>query len=106
MDKALQEIQERLNVHDSQRPFCIMVAGGSSTGKSSTVLPELIAALGDKAVLVEQDWYQLGQNFAEKDTSPYRWDDPRNFQISQLAAGLRQLQQGHTISAPLFDVEP
>lgn len=104
MDKAIRDIRDRLNARTSQEPFCIMVAGGSATGKSSTVLPYVIAAFGDQAVLVEQDWYQLGQNFAEKDTSPYRWDDPRNFQISRLASDLQQLKQGHTITTPSFDV--
>jgi len=104
MDKALQDIRARLDGRDPQKPFCIMVAGGSATGKSSAVLPEVMAAFGDQAVLVEQDWYQLGQNFAEKDTSPYRWDDPRNFQIDRMATDLRALKRGEPITTPSFDV--
>ncbi len=86
------------------KPVIIMVAGGSASGKSSQVLPQLMSAFGDKALLVEQDWYQLGVRFAEKDESPYKWDDPRNFQIDLLATDLKKLSAGETVSLTSFDV--
>jgi uridine kinase len=87
------------------KPIFIMVAGGSATGKSTRIVPHLLEKLGkDNVLVVEQDWYQLGRAFKEKDSSPYRWDDPRNFQIERLAKDLKSLSDGHLVVAPSFDV--
>ncbi len=87
-----------------ERPIMIMVAGGSATGKSTQILPQILHAFGEQALRVEQDWYQLGVNFIEKDETPYKWDDPRNFQIERFAKDLAQLHDGQPIIAPSFDV--
>ena len=88
----------------TDHPIMIMVAGGSATGKSTQVLPQLLRAFGERALLVEQDWYQLGLNFTEKNETPYKWDDPRNFQIERFTKDIMQLRTGKTIVAPSFDV--
>jgi uridine kinase len=87
-----------------EHPIMIMVAGGSATGKSTQILPRLLRAFSERALLVEQDWYQLGVNFAERDETPYKWDDPRNFQIERFTKDLTQLRNGQPIIAPSFDV--
>lgn len=104
IEDIVAKVQWQLSNKANDRPILIMVAGGSATGKSSQVLPQILNAFGDKAVLVEQDWYQLGIHFNEKDTSPYKWDDPRNFQVGLFARSLAELQKGNTITAPSFDV--
>lgn len=87
-----------------QQTSLIMVTGGSATGKSSQVLPQLRSAFGEQALLIEQDWYQQGLDYAERDDSPYRWDDPANFQVERLAYDLKLLKAGQAAQVPAFDV--
>lgn len=104
LDEIIDAAKKRANSPEPTNPILIMVAGGSATGKSTQVLPRLLQAFGDDALLVEQDWYQLGLDFTDKDTSPYRWDDPKNFRIDMLAKDVATLREGQVVDAPAFDV--
>lgn len=104
VSRIIQQVRQKQAAHPD-RPLVIMVAGGSATGKSVYVLPQLTAAFKEQAIVIEQDWYQLGLDFAERDNSPYRWDDPRNFQLKRLADDIWQLQSGQAIHTPAFDVD-
>lgn len=104
---TIQEIINQTKVRLTQGvnyPIMIMIAGGSATGKSSQILPQLLDAFGDDVLLVEQDWYQLGEQFIDKNNTPYKWDDPRNFQIERFITDLVKLRKGESVSRPSFRV--
>ena len=83
-------------------PFVVAIAGGSASGK--TTLAQLLTKLLPNATLFSQDSFQLGQDFAERKTSPYKWDDPKNFCLDQCAVALADLKRGETVVIPAFDV--
>lgn len=103
LTEVIAAAQQRIDQSPGE-PVSIMVAGGSATGKSSQVMPELARAFGGRLLLVSQDWYQLGDGFPGKDSSPYRWDDPNNFQLDRLAGDIRRLRAGETVASPSFDL--
>lgn len=103
LPQIITDIQTKRKEHPDQT-LCVMVAGGSATGKSSQIAPLLLEAFGEDVLLIEQDWYQLGLDFARRDASTYKWDDPENFQIDRLAADLQKLRQGQAIQTPNFNV--
>jgi uridine kinase len=60
--------------------------------------------LGDKALLVSQDLFQFGSDFANKKTSRYKWDDPDNFDLARCAKTLSQLKNNQSVEVPNYDV--
>jgi uridine kinase len=88
---------------EGQPNFAVAVCGGSGTGKSY-ISAELCAAIQNDVKILQQDDYQLGRNFPELNTSPYRYDDPKNFQIKRFARDLRTLRQGNSIPVPNFNL--
>jgi len=83
-------------------PVLIQVSGGSCVGKS-TFIEEIKRELGIN-IIVAQDNYQLGKNFADRKTSSYKYDDPQNFQINRCYNDMQVLINGNTIEIPQFDL--
>ncbi|MEO6761303.1 MAG: hypothetical protein ABI220_02910 [Candidatus Saccharimonadales bacterium] len=88
---------------ESKPHLAVAISGGSATGKS-TLTNLVLESLGDKAVVVSLDDYQLDGKYEGFDTSIYRYDDPRNFQLQRVAQDLRTLLSGGSIQAPRFRV--
>ena len=85
-------------------PCVIAIAGGSASGKT-TLTKQLAANLGfDRVVILQQDAFQLGWDFADQENSPYRWDDPRNYTPEQIRAVLLTLLKGEPVEVPRFDL--
>lgn len=80
----------------------LAVAGGSASGKT-TIAQELAQYLPSARVF-SQDLFQLGKDFNDRKTSPYKWDDPKNFDLASCAVALATLKRGEAVSAPYFDV--
>ena len=89
-----------------KKPVLVVeIAGASGAGRT-----ELAARLqrgqgDDRAVVWHQDWYQLGDDFDGLDASPYRYDDPDNFQLARCARDLEQLRSGKPVSVPQFTLQ-
>lgn len=103
LDQILEEVRSRSMA--STPSVVVKVSGGSATGKSSQVAARISSAFGDNALLIHQDDFQLGRDFACAESSPYRWDDPENFDLERTAGVLDELSKtGHAVM-PTFSLE-
>lgn len=83
------------------RPAVILVAGGTSTGKSNFVAAPLVAALGSEVRLLSQDMHQLADS--SRLDPRYMRDDPANYGLAECREALAQFQRGEPLSWPQFD---
>jgi uridine kinase len=84
----------------------VQVAGGSASGKTSTVSKKIVEAFGNNAVLVSMDDYYKGKIFKEEETAKGRkinWDQPRALHMDLLEKHLSELKQNKIIKKPIFD---
>lgn len=79
----------------------VLVAGGSSTGKSSLVAAEIAAAFGADACLLAQDMQQSGDMTALDPR--YARDDPANYGIDACIAAIDAFRRGEEIHWPHYD---
>ncbi len=86
-------------------PKVISVAGGSCTGKSSYVVNYLKEKLTGQYTVISQDDFQLGDDFKHKDTSPWKWDDPRQFSLEECKKALLSLKAGNTVTISPFSLK-
>lgn len=98
--KLCSDIREGLEKKNS--PLMVAIAGGSCTGKS-TISRAIMAEFGNLASIVHLDDFQLGEDFQFKD-SPYRWDDPRNFDPDFALSSIVELSKGAAVEIPKFDL--
>jgi uridine kinase len=89
----------------SGKPIVIAVAGGSCSGKTSTILRYLSEDLGKDATHLSIDNFQLGEDFPKKDTSEYRWDDPDNFALDEIKNAITSLINNQITTIPIFNLE-
>lgn len=91
----------------ARRNFVIGVGGGSSVGKSyyCNYLSTKLNQAGIEVIQTSLDNYQKGEDFLEKDTSLYRWDDPKNFDLFTAAKNFHTLKRGNAINSPIFDLK-
>lgn len=87
------------------KPIFIAVAGGSCSGKTSTILRYLTEELGKDATVLSIDNFQLGEDFSKKDTTIYRWDDPDNFDLNEIKQAVISLGNNNITTIPLFNLE-
>ncbi len=102
-------------IHDLLRTrgrLVIGVAGGSATGKSSAISRSLLqwaerqvfgGAPVQGAILALDD-FQLGRVFVDQSKSPYRWDDPDNFDIPRVKAALCDIREHGRANVPTFSL--
>jgi uridine kinase len=91
-------------ISDQKKPVVLGVSGGSATGKSS--LTKLIkSARRESLTVFPLDEFQLGNSFADAAASPYRWDDPRNFDPELSSNALNTLISTGTCLIPRFSLE-
>lgn len=89
------------------KPAIIGIAGGSSTGKSSLILPALeenLIELGLPPTIVSLDNFMLGRQYIDTHDSPYRWDDPGNFALDECLQSLKELIEASTADFPVFSI--
>jgi uridine kinase len=90
----------------------IGVAGGSATGKSSAVSREVlrwaeqqvIGGVAVRGTILAQDDFQRGREFVQNSTSPYRWDDPGNFDLSSVKGALKSIAKHGQAEVPTFSL--
>jgi uridine kinase len=91
-------------VIDSQKPFCIGVAGATASGKSSVVAKVIERVASRHVAAITQDCFYRNlspEERAQADASDYNFDHPNAFdfdhQIQELRAGARD------VSVPTYD---
>lgn len=85
-------------------PAVVAIAGGSCVGKSHTVSQFINEMIGSESTYLPQDDFQLGDDFAHKD-SPYHWDDPRHFALDEYTQALRSLKNNKETTIPQFSLK-
>lgn len=81
----------------------IGIAGGTGSGKT-TLSNALAAALGDRAVVIAQDWYYRDQrHLSREERQRTNYDHPDAIETELLLADLDQLRVGVDIDAPQYD---
>jgi len=66
-------------------PFVVGICGGSASGKStiSESIKNNLVNKGAEVIVINQDDFSIGKDFEDKDISPYKWDDPKNYRIDE-----------------------
>ncbi|WP_025724399.1 uridine kinase [Acholeplasma granularum] len=87
-----------------KKPFFMIVAGGSASGKS-TVVKSILKKSGIQNVLViNQDDYYLDQkDIPMSERIKMNYDSPESVDIELLKNDLNQLLQGKSIEKPIYD---
>ncbi|MFH1723942.1 MAG: uridine kinase [Elusimicrobiota bacterium] len=86
-----------------KRPLLIGISGGSASGKTS-LARFLKEGLGDKAVIVCQDWYyEDNGGLTPEQSKELNFDHPSAIESSLFRKQLDVLMRGRPIEAPLYD---
>ena len=87
-----------------KRPVVIGVAGGTGSGKT-TVVREIISALGQDAVsVIEHDsYYKDRSHLSPDERSSINYDHPDALDTHLLVEHVRQLIEGRTVDVPVYD---
>lgn len=88
----------------SGRPIILGVAGGSGAGKT-TVVREIIRALGeDRVTVIHHDAYYRDQShLAAEERKEINYDHPDALETSLLVEHLRTLREGSPVEVPTYD---
>lgn len=88
------------------KPVIVLVAGGSASGKTSTVAKKIVEKFKKDAVLISMDDYYKGSIFKKEEIAKGRklnWDQPRALYIDKLKKHLSDLKNKKAIEKPVFD---
>jgi len=86
------------------KPFMIGIAGGSGSGKT-TVVREIIRAIGDQDVLVlmHDSYYRDRSDIPLEERRRANYDHPEALETSLMVEHLARLQQWQAVDLPLYD---
>ena len=92
---------------EANRPLVVGVSGGSASGKStySHQINLELQELGCNVTVINQDDFAIGRHFKNKHTSPYKWDDPDNYRLSDCAATISSLKRGKATTFMAYTLE-
>lgn len=96
------KIKEKIN----DKPVIVLIAGGSASGKTSTVAKKIVEKFKKDAVLISMDDYYKGSIFKKEEIAKGRklnWDQPRALYIDKLKKHLSDLKNKKAIEKPIFD---
>jgi len=106
VERVLEIIQEKLLTQ--KKPIIVEIAGGSASGKTSTVAFKIKEALGDKALVLSMDNYCHEKSFIDnknRNGENINFDQPEALNLELLKNHLIKLQQGKAIEKPIFDLK-
>ncbi len=84
-------------------PLIVGLAGGTGSGKT-TVTEALLARLGDRAVVLQHDWYYRDQRDVPlTERAKVNYDHPDAQETELLIAHVKALRAGESIVAPQYD---
>ncbi len=101
----LEKIYEDFISSNNGNPRVLSVAGGSCAGKSTLIENYFLKKFGNDIAVLNQDNFQMGEDFPLKDTSPWKWDDPLHFAPEDCRHALLELKKGNDIEIPVFSLK-
>ena len=85
------------------KPVCLGIGGGSGSGKS-WLARFLEEKLGDRVVVVCQDWYyRHNGGLSDEEAKKLNFDHPKAIETPLFSAQLADLISGQAIEAPVYD---
>lgn len=85
------------------RPFCIGIAGGTSSGKTTVARKILKQLSPDPVVLLDQDsYYRDLSHLSRKERENVNFDHPDAFDNALLARHIELLCSGETVYKPIY----
>ena len=85
------------------KPYVIIMAGGSASGKSSIVKILKETYQEQMTVIYFDDYYKELSHLSYEERSKVNFDHPDAFDLDLLVEHLRQLKNGETIKKPVYD---
>ncbi len=117
---SVDRINEISKTKENGELVIVCIAGGSSSGKTSSVLNKLTERLGEDALVISMDNYYKGRTFIkglEKDAADVKpavdfidtemaenWDQPQALDLKLLAHHLNELKRGKRIESPKYEM--
>ncbi len=101
--KLIHKIESKLK---SKFPTVVLIAGGSSSGKTKHVAARVKEAFGDDAVIISMDDYYKGNKYMEEQRklgNILNWDMPEAIDIELLRQHLQQLKAGQSVQKPIYN---
>ncbi len=87
---------------DRVKPFVVCIAGGTGSGKT-TLANKIKSALGNDAVIIDQDSYYkelTGMSFQER--AKTNFDHPNSIDFERLCQDVKIIKQGQSINKPIY----
>ncbi|MDR2867333.1 MAG: uridine kinase [Acholeplasmatales bacterium] len=86
------------------KPYIILVAGGSAGGKT-TVVAEILAKLSNKDILVikHDDYYKRRDDLNHEERKKLNYDHPSSLDNELLLTHLQALINGFAVQKPIYD---
>jgi len=85
------------------KPYVIIMAGGSASGKSSIVKILKETYQDQMTVIYFDDYYKELSHLSYEERSKVNFDHPDAFDLDLLVKHLQQLKNGETIKKPVYD---
>jgi len=104
--KLVDNIREKISQSDDN--VIIEIAGGSASGKTSTVAEMVKRVFGDDALVLSMDDYYRGKTFMEAEAKKgniLNWDQPEALNLELFQQHLAQLKSGQPIKKPIYDMK-
>jgi uridine kinase len=84
------------------KPFIIGICGGSCSGKTTYVLPQVTQRINKSFSLLSQDHFQWGMDGLHLKDLYHGWENPLNFGIDVIPGMLKQLLRYQPVVAPQY----
>jgi len=104
--KLVDNIKEKMS--QTKDNVVVEIAGGSASGKTSTVADMVKKVFGDEALLLSMDDYYRGKTFMENEAKKgnvLNWDQPEALNLDLLRQHINQLKSGKFIEKPIYDMK-
>lgn len=104
-----QNLINKILEQQHQKPLLISIAGSSASGKTSLISPKVFQLIKKNSqltpIIINQDNFQLGKAFSQNNTSQYKFDDPKNFDLPGCYQRLTELLTKQKSQLPNFSFQ-
>jgi len=104
--KLVDSIREKMT--QGKDNVVVEIAGGSASGKTSTVADMVKKVFGNEALILSADDYYRGKTFMDaeaKKGNVLNWDQPEALNLDLFRQHLAQLKSGEPIEKPIYDMK-
>ena len=109
LEQGLEHVREiiRAKLTENFGNIVILVAGGSSSGKTSAVTEAIRNTFPNDTAILSSDDYYKGKKFMNSEAEKgniLNWDQPEALDLELLRSHLHALKKGHTIIKPQYSM--